>query len=132
MAYLEQIAISGGTAVQAIAAPNTPAPSFTPLEWSVIRLTRGDRLWTIRPAGPIRRFWMRLIGRGNPRLANERLEAVRRMAVLSSHFGFTVHGEDVAEFLAAGFTLDQYELLVISVGNGLRSRAAPGAREAFA
>jgi len=132
MAYLEQIEISGGTALQSIAAPSVPAAGFTPLEWSVIRLARRDRLWTIRPAGLIRRFWMGLIGRGNPRLANEQLEALRQMAVLSWHFGFTVHGEDVAGFLAAGFTSDQYELLVVSVGNGLRSRAAPGVREAFA
>jgi hypothetical protein len=52
--------------------------------------------------------------------------------VLSWHFGFTVSGDDVADFLSAGFTSDQYELLVISIGNGLKSRSTPGAREALA
>jgi hypothetical protein len=52
---------------------------------------------------------------GTPELANERLEALRRMAVLSWHFGFTVPGEDVASFLSAGFSPDQYELMVRSI-----------------
>ena len=50
-----------------------------------------------------------------PDSANPKLESLRRMAVLSWHFGFTVDGEDVAEFIESGFSLEQYELLVISV-----------------
>jgi hypothetical protein len=89
---------------------------FSDLEWSVVRLARVDRLWTIRPLGALRRFQNWLIGRtGSPSLANPRLEALRRIAVLSWHYGFSVPGEDVTEFLAAGFTTDQYELLVTSV-----------------
>jgi hypothetical protein len=90
---------------------------FSPLEWSVIRLARNDPLWTIRPAGPFRRFWNWLMARGNPRLANPRLEALRRMAVLSWHYGFAVSGEDLADFLSEGFGVDQYELLVGSVSS---------------
>jgi len=52
---------------------------------------------------------------GTPELANERLEALRRMAVLSWHYGFTVPGEDVASFFSAGFSPDQYELMVRSI-----------------
>jgi hypothetical protein len=52
------------------------------------------------------------MSRGNPRLANPKLEALRRMGVLSWHFGFTVPGDDVADFLKAGFSSDQYELMV--------------------
>jgi hypothetical protein len=87
-------------------------PGFSDLEWSVIDLARLDGLWTIRAPGPLRRFWNWLVNRGNPQLANPRLEAIRRMAVLSWHFGFTVAGDDVADFLAAGFSADQYELMV--------------------
>jgi hypothetical protein len=86
-------------------------PAFSPLEWSVIRLARVDRLWTIRTAGRLRKFWNWLIGRGNPELANPRLEALRRMAVLTWHYGFTVPSRDIAEFLSAGFSSDQYELM---------------------
>jgi hypothetical protein len=94
---------------------------FTPLEWSVIRLARVDKLWTIRTAGRVRRWWNRLLGRGNPQLANPRLEALRRMAVLTWHFGFTVPGQDVADFISAGFTPDQYELMAASINAGLSS-----------
>lgn len=91
-------------------------PSFSDLEWSIIRLSKLHRLWTIRPANRLTRFLRRLMGRNpNPRLANPRLEALRRIAVLSWHFGFTVPGEDVAEFLGSGFSLEQYELLVTSI-----------------
>lgn len=87
-------------------------PDFSSLEWSVIRLARVDRLWTIRELGPVRRLWNWLIGLGNPALASPRLEALRRMAVLSWHFGFTVPGDDVTDFFSAGFSPDQYELMV--------------------
>lgn len=91
-------------------------PDLTPLEWSVVRLARGDGLSTLREPGRLRRFANWLLGRtGSPELANPRLEALRRMAVLSWHFGFTVPGEEVADFLAAGFSLEQYELLVMRV-----------------
>lgn len=105
---------------------------FSPLEWSIVRLARMDRLWTIRPQGVLRRWWNWVVGRGNPALANERLEALRRIAVLSWHFGFTVPGDDVADFLSAGFTADQYELLVNSVRRAVTSPGGEFAPEAFA
>ncbi len=37
------------------------------------------------------------------------------MAVLSWNFGFSIPGEDIADFLSAGFTIEQYELLVSTV-----------------
>lgn len=111
MAYLARIEQQDS---QPIALPAVaPAQAgFSPLEWSVIRLARMDRLWTIRPLTRLRRFGNWLLSRGNPQLANEKLEALRRMAVLSWNFGFTVPGDDVADFLSAGFTPDQYELMV--------------------
>lgn len=93
-----------------------PEPQFSDLEWSIIGLAKLDGLWTIRPATRLTSFLRRLMGRNpNPSLANERLEALRQIAVLSWHFGFTVPGEDVADFLAAGFSAEQYELLVTSI-----------------
>ena len=94
---------------------------FSPLEWSVIRLARVDSVSTLREPGRLRHFWQWLMGRtGSPQLANERLEALRRMAVLSWHYGFTVPGDDVADFLSAGFSPDQYELMVSSIRAALR------------
>ena len=97
-------------------APVALMPEFSPLEWSVIRLARVDSLSTLREPGRLGRFVNWLMGRGGtPELANPQLEALRRMAVLSWHFGFTVPSDDVSDFIAAGFTSDQYELLVTSV-----------------
>jgi hypothetical protein len=124
MAYLARIErMDGQPATQAVSAqPAAEVADFSSFEWSIIRFARGDRLSTLREPGPLRRFANWLIGlAGNRRLANERLEALRRIAVLSWRFGFSVPGEEVANFLSAGFTPGQYELLVTSV------RAAAGA-----
>jgi hypothetical protein len=121
MAYLARIEPQNSQpiALPAIAAPRPAKPEFSPLEWSVIRLASVDRLWTLRTAGRARRFWNWLLGRGNPELANPKLEALRRIAVLTWHYGFTVPGEDVADFITAGFTADQYELMAGSINSAL-------------
>ena len=127
MAYLARIDTRDSLPLALPVAMAQPAaqPEFSPLEWSVIRLARLDRLWTIRPLGWLRRFYHLLIGRfGSPELANERLEALRRIAVLSWHYGFSVPGNDVADFLSAGFTTDQYELMV----HRIRAAASAPAR----
>ncbi|GAA4752776.1 hypothetical protein GCM10023264_19710 [Sphingomonas daechungensis] len=110
MAYLARIDAQDAQPI-ALPALASATPDFSKLEWSIIRLARIDRLWTIRAAGRVRKFYNWMIGRGNPELANPRLEALRRMAVLTWHYGFTVPGRDIAEFLSAGFSPDQYELM---------------------
>ena len=118
MAYLARIETQNAEPITRMGVPanDTAKPAFNPLEWSVIRLARADSISTLRPPGRLRRFWNWLMGRtGSPLLANERLEALRRMAVLSWHYGFTVPGDDVASFLSAGFSPDQYELMVRSI-----------------
>ena len=121
MAYLAKIEVGDSRPVELLplGAAESVKPSFSPLEWSVIRLARIDRLWTIREGGRLRRLWNWLLARGNPSLANEKLEALRRMAVLTWHYGFTVPGEDVRNFLSAGFTPDQYELMAGSINSVL-------------
>ena len=117
MAYLARIEPFKDDVVDrpASSLPVIAQSSFSPLEWSIIRLAQRQDLSTIREPGLLRRFYYWLVGRrGNRGLANERLEALRRIAVLSWHFGFSVAGENVADFLSAGFTPEQYELLVAS------------------
>ena len=41
------------------------------------------------------------------------------MAVLTWHYGFTVPGEDVRNFLSVGFSPDQYELMAGSINAAL-------------
>lgn len=129
MAYLAKIEPQAASpmALTGVPANDTAKPDFSALEWSIIRLARVDGLSTLRAPGRLRRFWNWLMGRtGGPELANERLEALRRMAVLSWHYGFTVPGDDVANFLSQGFSPDQYELMVRSI------RAAVGAPQRIA
>ena len=135
MAYLARIEPTEAMAVYlpAVIAEPAPNPDFSPLEWSIIRLAGVDGLSTIRPPGLVRRLFNFLIGRtGSPMLANERLEALRRIAVLSWHYGFAIPGEDVADFLSAGFTPQQYELLVTRVCAAARSPNQRISAEVFA
>jgi hypothetical protein len=118
MAYLARIEPSAGhqAVLPDVATNAPPTAGFSPLEWSIIRLSRTQALSTIREPGLLRRFYHWFIGQtAGRRLANDRLEALRRMAVLSWHFGFSAPVEEVADFLSAGFTPEQYELLVSSV-----------------
>lgn len=120
MAHLARIAPQAARSaiVTAVPANDTAKPDFSPLEWSVVRLARADGLSTLREPNRWDRFVNWLMGRrGSPRLANERLEALRKAAVVSWHFGFSVPGSDVTDFLSAGFTPDQYELMVLSIAN---------------
>ena len=124
MAYLAPVEINGAQPTLNMASPElrSEATTFTPLEWSVIRLSHADQLWSIIPT-LFQRLMNVLLARKANRLANDRLEALRRMAVLSWHFGFSVPAEKVGAFLEAGFSVEQYELLVSSV---LRSEEPPG------
>ena len=129
MAYLAKIEPQTAALIALTGTPanDTGRPDFSALEWSVIRLARVDGLSTLRAPGRFRRFVNWLMNRkGSPELANERLEALRRMAVLSWHFGFTVPGDDLADFLFQGFSPDQYELMVRSI------RAAMGTPQRIA
>ena len=126
MAYMAKIDTQNAQPV-VLPIPTANSADFSPLEWSVIRLARIDRLWTIRASGRLRRFFNWLAGRGNPSLANPQLEALRRMAVLTWHYGFTVPSDDIAEFLSAGFSTDQYELMAGRINSALGTSAKPSA-----
>lgn len=67
------------------------------------------------------------IKRPNP-LANERLEILRRIAVLAWHYGWNVPKTELAQFLAAGFTSDEYELVQSSIGQARAARSRKRAR----
>jgi len=97
--------------------------AFTPLEWRVISLARSER---VTPIPPPQGRWQRLAAwfRAAPPLrplANERLEALRRLASDLWHGHDAVGSGNLALFLAAGFAEAQ---LVI-----LRAVISPAARE---
>jgi hypothetical protein len=103
------------------------AGRLSPLEWSVVAIARRDRLASLREPGRISIAMGNLFGKGaNPRLADPRLEALRRMAVLSWHHGFQVPVSAVRAFLAAGFTTDHYEAMLASISAAKLATPARG------
>lgn len=100
-----------------------PAPArLSALEWSVVALARNDRLSSLRRPGRMATAMRAVFRQPNPMLADERLEALRRIAVLGWHYGYTVPTAELKRFLDAGFTTDQYELLMDSIGTAHRRR----------
>ena len=114
MTYLAAIDTTGAELIALV--PDTPVSAgFTPLEWSIIRLSAIDKPWTVRPDSWVQRLLNLFLARRSGRLANERLEALRTMAVLSRHLGSSIPAGRIAQFLAAGFSRAQYDLLAASV-----------------
>ena len=119
MAYLALT--DGGTGAIAPAGSQIFAPAalkahspagFSALEWSVVMLARHDRPSSLREPGRVTRWLGRIFGEAfNRRLADPRLEALRRMAVLTWHLSYSVPKAELKAFFAAGFSPDHYELL---------------------
>ena len=56
------------------------------------------------------------------RLANEGLEALRRIAILAWHHGWNVPKSELAAFIEAGFSTDHFELIQNSIGQARAAR----------
>lgn len=98
------------------------ADTLTAIERRVVELARGDGLDTLRP--PRKRGWLARLVLGatpaSPRLANEKLEALRRLAVRAWHQGYTLPVSALEEAQAAGYSENQIGAVIDTVG---RSRA---------
>lgn len=88
------------------------ATTFTQREWAIVRLARSDGLSSIREEGRLGRLIRLIFGveRKNP-LSDEKLEALRRISVLSWHHGYNVAPSEIGDFLTAGYSERQYEVL---------------------
>jgi len=86
------------------AAPATE-PVFTPLELHVLALAARDAAWSVRPRTRFVRIVEAMFGirRPNP-LANPRLEALRRFAVIVRNLRGSPPAAEIEAFLAAGFS----------------------------
>lgn len=89
----------------AAAVSTMPEPAFTPIELSVIALARVDGPATVRRRTWLTRLAKAMFGIGLPNpLADPRLEALRRFAIVArDHRGDPPQAE-IDRFLAAGFT----------------------------
>jgi hypothetical protein len=121
MAYLDidnmfAAPVAHRTARSNAAAGTVEAAGFSPIEWSVIAVSRHDSLTSLDGPGRVSRAFGSLFGFGTKsRLADSRLEALRRLAVHAWRRGYALPQAEVDQFLDAGFTLSQAETLVASV-----------------
>ena len=103
----------------------SPVASLSGLEWSVVALARNDPVSTLHQPGRIAVAMRILFGaRQNPGLADARLEALRRIAVLVWRSGSTVPQDELKAFVDAGFTPAQFQLLVARIGKCLTASTA--------
>jgi hypothetical protein len=110
---------TGAVARKAKSASAHISTGFSPLEWSVIALARRDGLSSLSEPGRVAMALGSLFGtRRNPKLADPRLEALRRMAVMAWRRGYAVPLPEVAAFRAAGFTREQLQTLLSSIESG--------------
>ena len=128
MAYLD-LTMSTATATPLPLPIDAPADAFDRHEWEVIVLARQDRLSSLREPTLLARAMEWLFGGGiNHGLADPRLETLRRLAVLAWHHGYALPVSAIKAFKAAGFSMDQLDILLarISAGrstSGRRTRA---------
>lgn len=127
MAYLQLDTPQAGPAPH-VAAPVHFTPKFvevddfSPFEWSIVALASAEPMSSLRGPGIVASLLSGLFGiRTSAGLADPRLEALRRMAVLAWHDGYSVPTHEVNAFHAAGFNVAQYETLQTRIG---RERAA--------
>lgn len=103
----------------AVAAPVAieAGASLSALEWQVVGIAQRDRLSSLEAPGR----WSRLLAlffggdRASPRLADPRLEALRRVAVHAWHKGSEIPQSELASFHAAGFSFAQLQLVLAQV-----------------
>ncbi|MDY7525740.1 hypothetical protein [Sphingomonas sp. 10B4] len=121
MAYLD---LDNMFAAPVTSRSQTPATAghagFSALEWSVIALAQRDTLGSLTTPGRLARALGGVFGRGTAsRLADPKLEALRRAAVHARHRGFALPTAEIAHFHSVGFSEAQLETLITSV-TGMR------------
>jgi hypothetical protein len=102
---------------QAAAKAESPkAAGFSALEWSVIAVSRRDSIASLEDPSRMSRAIGSLFGFGTTsRLADSRLESLRRLAVHAWKRGYALPQAELDRFVEAGFTIEQAETLVASV-----------------
>lgn len=100
----------------ATTATNDETKSFSAIEWSVIAVSRRDSVSSLSQPSRMSRALGGLFGFGaTSRLADPKLEALRRLAVHAWRRGYAMPQAEIDQFVEAGFTLSQAETLVASV-----------------
>jgi len=109
--------------VSAMVGTTARVARLSALEWSVVAMAERDGLSSIREPSRFIAALNTLFGIKRPnKLANEGLEALRRIAILAWHYGWDVPKSELVDFLAAGFSTDQFELIQNSIGQARAAR----------
>lgn len=127
MAYLDVREPISLVAARPMAPSADPVPvepiGFAYHEWDVIQLARRDGLASLSEPTRLARLSAWLFGGGvSLRLADPRLEALRRLSVLAWHHGYVVPVSAIRAFTDAGYSSDQLELLLASIASSRSSR----------
>ena len=94
-----------------------PPAKLSALEWSIVAMAERDTFASLREPGRFLSALGSLFGvRRANRLANDRLEALRRISVFAWRNNWNVPKAELSNFFAAGFTPDHYELVQKSIG----------------
>ena len=105
-------AIAGAALVRS-QAPAQAVSRFSDLEWSIVAMAERDGLASLRKPS---RFWSLVSAvfglKPANRLANDRLEALRRVAVLAWRYRWNVARSELEAFYEAGYSPAQYELML--------------------
>jgi hypothetical protein len=97
-------------------APAAPEVRLSALEWSIVALAERDTLASLREPGRVAAALESLFGLSRPnKLADPRLETLRRVAVHVWRNRWKVPADELRAFCEAGFTVDQYELIQLSI-----------------
>jgi hypothetical protein len=125
MAYLDLDNMTAAPVTSRGRTKRTAAPAgFSALEWSVVALAERDTLSSLSEPGRLSRALGGLFGRGAAsRLADPKLEALRRAAVQARHRGFALPVSEIRNFHSVGYSEEQLETLITSV-TGMRLRNA--------
>ncbi|SEJ81273.1 hypothetical protein SAMN05518849_11476 [Sphingobium sp. AP50] len=95
---------------------STSTARLSPLEWAVVALARRDNLDTLETPTRMGQAMAVIFGRRlSNRLADDHLEALRRMSVLVWHAPDRLTADEVEQFEEAGYTPEHLELLNESV-----------------
>jgi hypothetical protein len=105
---------------QAVAPPRPASPPrLEALEWAVVALAERDSLASLKEPSRLSQAIAQIFGTPlTTRLADDRLEALRRLAVHAWRRGYAIPVAEIRNFYRAGFTPDQLELVVTSIERG--------------
>lgn len=111
-------------------APQAQNPAvLSALEWSIVAMAERDGIASVREQGRLGSLLRRFFGlKPANRLANERLEALRRVAVFAWRYRWSVPKSEVCAFVAAGYSISQLELMQSRIAQSLAGRGRRNAR----